>query len=123
MRTLRTTEETAVILSVMMTRANVTRARISDKTIKLVSGRKQLRESFRITLNDDISEYGFLIVDLYSGGQAIIKISALEAAKSFTAKSVLTDAEIKDLKKGTLDLNIFRDELKENEDDNNDFIE
>ena len=123
MRILKTSEETAVILSVMMTRANVTRARISDKTIKFVSGRKQLKASFRIALNDDISQFGFLIVELYSGGQAIIKISALEAAKSFTAKSVLTDEEIKGLKKGTLDINLFREELEENEGDGEYFIE
>ena len=107
MRTIRTAEESAVILSIMLTRANVTRARISDKTIKLVSGRVQLKESFRIALNCDIEEYGF----------TIIKISALDAAKSFTARSLLTDEEIKGLKKGTLDLDLFREELSETEGD------
>ena len=117
MRTIRTAEESAVILSIMLTRANVTRARISDKTIKLVSGRVQLKESFRIALNCDIEEYGFTIINLHSGGQAIIKISALDAAKSFTARSLLTDEEIKGLKKGTLDLDLFREELSETEGD------
>ena len=122
---IRTSEETAIILAVMMQRAEITRARISDKTIRLVSGRKRLEGSFRVNLNTDIAEFGFVIVPLDSGGQAIIKVSALEAAKSLTSVKVLKADEIQTIKKGTTPqlMDRFREELNENGDNNEDGTE
>lgn len=110
-------DETAVILATMMYRAEMTRARVSDKTIRLVSGRKRVEGSFRVRLNEDMAELGFVIVPLESGGQAVVKISALEAAKTLTASKVLSELELKDLKRGTLDVDRLRSQLDEGNDE------
>lgn len=115
MKKLRTSEETAVILAALLKKAEVTRARISDKTIKLVSGRSRLEESFRVNLNNDISEYDYIIIRLGSGGQAAIKISSLEAAKTVTAKRVLSNAEIQSLTKGNPDIDAYRKFIEDGE--------
>lgn len=110
-------DETAVILATMMHRAEMTRARVSDKTIRLVSGRTRVEGSFRVRLNEDMAELGFVIVPLESGGQAVVKISALEAAKTLTASKVLSELELKDLKRGTLDVGRLRSQLDEGNDE------
>src|SRR5262249_47377114 len=117
MRKLQTSEETAIILAVMMSRKQATRARISDRTIRLISGRKRLEASFRLSLNDDLAQFGFIMVGLDSGGQAVVKIAALEAAKPITAAKVLDTKELQALKRGSLQIEPFRRELGDNGDE------
>ncbi|MGD0958886.1 MAG: hypothetical protein ABSB19_03685 [Methylomonas sp.] len=120
MSRIRTSEETAVILAALLKKADATRARISDKTIKLVSGRKRLEGSFRISLDADIAEYGYIIVKLESGSQAIVKISALESAKTITVKKMFSSDEIRALRNKTPDMDVYRNFVENEGSEEND---
>jgi hypothetical protein len=119
MAILRTSEETAVLIAAMM--GDATRARVSDKTIRLLSGRRRrLEGSFRQRLNDDLAEYGYVVVALPAGGQTVVRISALEAAKTLTAVKAFTRDELREIRLGTPDFNAYRARLEENEEQDED---
>src|SRR3982074_2230139 len=81
MKQRRSVEETAIILALIFKRSGLAQARVSDKTIRLVSGRKRLEGSFRQNLKDERGEYEMEIVRRATGAHARIKVSALEAAE------------------------------------------
>jgi hypothetical protein len=73
---------------------------MSDKTIRLVSGRKRLEGSFRQNLKDELGEYGMEIVRLDTGDHVLIKVSALEAAEVVTAAKTLPPEHLERLRTG-----------------------
>ncbi|MEN3295945.1 MAG: hypothetical protein V7642_5198 [Burkholderiales bacterium] len=112
MRQRRTVEETAVILAVILKRSGLDEARISDQTIRLVSGRKRLEGSFRQNLKDELVEYGLEIVRFDNGDQALVRVSALEAANAVTATNTLKPEELEKIRAGDpVDLKQMLNEL------------
>ena len=116
MKQRRSVEETAVLLALVFKRCGLAQARVSDKTIRLVSGRKRLEGSFRQNLKDELGEYGMEIVRLDTGDHALIKVSALEAAEAVTAAKTLTPEQLERLRAGEpFELKQLSDELGEDE--------
>lgn len=114
MKQRRTVEETAVILAVILKRSGLDEARISDQTIRLVSGRKRLEGSFRQNLKDELVEYGLEIVRFDNGDQALVRVSALEAANAVTASNTLKPEEMERIRAGDpVDLKQLLNELGE----------
>jgi hypothetical protein len=114
MKQRRSVEETAVILAVIFKRSGLGEARMGDPTIRMVSGRKRLEGSFRQNLKDELGEYGLEIVRFDAGDQALIRVSALEAASALTAAKTLTPEEMEALRAGdSLDLKQLLNELGE----------
>lgn len=114
MKRRRPVEEAAVILAVILKRSGLVEARISDQTIRLISGRKRLEGSFRQNLKDELAEYGLEIIRFDGGDQALIRVSALEAAHTITAGKTLSSEEMDMMRAGEpIDLKQFLNELGE----------
>jgi len=97
---MRTAQQTATLLAIILNRSGQTRARVSGKTIKVLGARKHLRRAFVAELTDTLAEYSWTLSELDSGGYAAIRAKALEAAKPVTAKRWLTDDERRGLRRG-----------------------
>ncbi len=110
---MRTAEETAVLLAVMLKRSGETRARISGKTIRKISDRRHIRAAFINMLTQHLDDLGLNMSELERGGYGLVRASVLEGAKTITAKNYLRE----DLKKLKKDKGHFKDVLKEIEDD------
>lgn len=86
----RTAEQTAILLALLFKRANVKRARISERTIRVVSKRRSLRVAFLDRLREELDDLGLHIIELGRGGFGLIPISALDGAASILAKNYIT---------------------------------
>jgi hypothetical protein len=93
----RTTEETAILVALLLKRSGQKRARLSESTIRVLSKRKTLRDAFKERLRSELDDIGIHLVQLERGGFGIIPINALDGAPAITAKKYLGD----DLKKLT----------------------
>lgn len=94
----RTSDQAAMLLAALFKRASLTRARVSEKTIRKISGRSMLRHAFRDRLQDALEDFGLHLVELERGGYAMIAISTLEGAKTILAKRYLSN-ELRQLKR------------------------
>ena len=94
----RTTEETAILVALLLKRSGQKRARLSESTIRVLSKRKTLRDAFKERLRSELDDIGIHIVQLERGGFGIIPINALDGAPAITAKKYLGH-DLKKLKK------------------------
>ena len=94
----RTTEQTAVLVALLLKRSGQKRARLSENTIRVLSKRKTLRDAFKERLRAELDDIGLHLVQLERGGFGIIPINALDGAVAITAKKYLAD-DLKKLKK------------------------
>jgi len=108
---MRNTQQTAILLAIILNRSSQPRARISAKTIKMLGARKHLRRAFVAELTDTLAEYSWTLSEIDSGGYAAIRTKALEAAKPVTAKRWLTDAERRALKRDKANWSAFETEV------------
>lgn len=99
---MQTVQETAILLAAILNRSEQTRARVSTNTIKTLGGRALLRSVFVQDLIDAVGDYGWVLCELRTGGYGAVKASALEAARSVTAKRILSDQERAALHRGRL---------------------
>jgi hypothetical protein len=97
---MRSAQQAAILLAIILNRSGQPRARVSAKTIKFIGERRHLRIAFLEQLTDTLAEYGWTLSEIDSGGYAAIRTKALEAAKPVTAKRWLTDDERRALKNG-----------------------
>lgn len=97
---MRSVQQAAILLAIILNRSGRSRARVSAKTIKFVGDRGHLRTAFLAQLTDILAEYSWTLSEIDSGGYAAIRTKALEAAKPVTAKRYLTDDERRALKNG-----------------------
>jgi hypothetical protein len=112
MSKLRTVETTALYLTVLLRRSSQNRARLSGKTIRLVSGRTTLKLAFINMLAEALAQHSVSIVELDTGGYALIESKSLEAAKPITAKKFGSEDELRLLqKRRPLDDALLEDEL------------
>ena len=106
--------DTALLLFFLLDRSKCRRARVSDKTLKLLGRRKRLRSAFVVEVTENLAaDYGLCMIELDSGGFGIIRARSLEAAKHITVKHLMTDDEQSCIKKG--DLSLFKGEVDETE--------
>lgn len=106
-----TADTVALLLAVLLHRSGKSRARISEKTLKNLSGRTRcLRDAFIAEVQGWAEEYGVIMVRLQRGGFALMSIEALEGAPAVMAKTFLAD-EHAQLKQGSLDTEALLEEL------------
>ena len=103
-------ESVALLLALLLKRAEKTRARISDKTLRSVSGRVTIRDAFIADVRSWLEEVGVMMVRLERGGYALVAISALEGAPPILGKDHI-GTERQELSKGTLKLSAIWEEL------------
>ena len=94
----RTASQTAILVVLLLKRAEVKRARISQKTVRLISKRTHLRRAFLNRLNDELDDLGVHMVELERGGYGMIFTSALDGANVVLAKNHILD-ELRQLKR------------------------
>lgn len=78
--------QAALLVALVLKRAEKTRARVSEKTVKLICGRTMLRDAFLYDLRRWLEDFGVLLVRLERGGFALVAVSALEGAPPILAK-------------------------------------
>lgn len=100
----------ALLLAVLMKRAAKTRARISDKTLKVISRRKNLRVKFLGDVRAWLEDCGYQMIELDRGGLALVAISALDGAPPLLAKEHLQE-EVAALRLDKLDEDALWQEL------------
>jgi hypothetical protein len=111
----RSAEETAILVSALLKRSEQRRARVSDKTIRVLSNRRTLRDAFKERLRAELDDIGIHLVQLERGGFGVIPINALDGAPAITAKKYLPE-ELKKLKKGADDAFFQKLRIEVNED-------
>lgn len=94
----RTTEQTAVLVALLLKRSGQKRARLSENTIRVLSKRRTLRDAFKERLRAELDDIGLHLVQLERGGFGIIPINALDGAVAITARKYLAD-DLRKLKK------------------------
>ena len=87
----RTVENTAILLALLFKRSRVKRARISERTIRVLSKRKKLRVVFLGSLSEALDDLGIHMIELERGGFGLMPISALEGAETILAKTYIGD--------------------------------
>lgn len=90
-------ERVAYLLALLLKRSNKAKGRLSEKTLKIVSGRQRLRGAFHISLYENLAELGLEIVELDRGGYAIFHRSILEGVPVLRAKDLIPREERKSL--------------------------
>lgn len=95
----RTAEQTALLVALLLKRSEHRRARISEKTIRVLSNRKTLRDVFKESLRSELDDLGIHLVQLDIGGFGAIRIDALNGAQRIKAQEYLAD-DLKKLRKG-----------------------
>jgi hypothetical protein len=100
---MRTPEQTAILLAVVLVRSGQTRARVSAKTIRILGRRRHLRQAFVVLVTEELAEFGWSLFEILSGGYGAIQTKTLEAAKAVTVKRWITDDEKKALRQGKAD--------------------
>lgn len=95
-------KQAALLIALVLKRAGKTRARMSEKTVKLICGRSILRDAFLHDLRRWLEDFGVLLVRLERGGFALAAISALEGAPPILAKDYIAK-ERKAFKSGKFD--------------------
>ncbi|MHB8562409.1 MAG: hypothetical protein ACYDDA_00415 [Acidiferrobacteraceae bacterium] len=107
--------DTALLLSVLLQRSKDRRARVSDKTFKLLGRRERLRSAFVVEVSENLAaDFGLCMIELDAGGFGIVRAKSLEAAKTITVKRLMTPEEQACITKG--DLSQFKGEVGETED-------
>ena len=81
----------ALRISVLLKLSGKTRGRISNKTLLLITGRSQLKIGLINQIRDALDDYNLTLVQINSGGFAVISNSALDGAPPLTLKSLLPD--------------------------------
>lgn len=76
----RTAQDTATLIALLQKRADRNRARVSEKTIRLLSRRRFLRTAFLDNLSKELDDLGIHMVELERGGFGIIRVSTLNGA-------------------------------------------
>jgi hypothetical protein len=109
-QSMRSAEQTAILLAAILNRSGQGRARVSAKTIKILAERQNLRGAFAAEVIDALAEYSWILFELGGGGFGAIQAKALEAAKPVTAKRWLSADERRELRRGTADLTVFERE-------------
>src|SRR5690348_16037564 len=87
---IRTAEDTALLLALLLKRSEQKRARISVATIRRLSKRKHIRGAFVEMLDDQLDSLGVVLVELDRGGYGLFPSSVLDVAPAITAKKYLT---------------------------------
>lgn len=87
----RTAEQTAILLALLFKRASLKRARISERTIRVLSKRRSLRAVFLQGLRGALDDFGIHMIELERGGFGLIPVSALDGAQAILAKNYISD--------------------------------
>ncbi|SFQ34413.1 hypothetical protein [Variovorax sp. 770b2] len=105
-----TPEQAALLIVLIFTRSKVpSRVRFSEKTLRGVAGRKNLRLSFLQALIDALDDLGFALLQI-EAGWALIPVGQLNGAQAVTANKYISN-ELAERKAGNEIYTEIRKEL------------
>ena len=104
---IRTAEETAILAALLLQKSGLKRGRVSEKTIRKLSKRSQLRRVFIGRLTEQLDDLGLILVELERGGFGIMASSVLEGTPAITAKKYLSE-DLSRLKEGRISFDEIR---------------
>lgn len=107
----------AILLALMLARSTLTRARISDRSFRVVSRRVTLRTAFIANVRSWLEDLGVVLLTLDRGGYALVSIAALNGARPILARNLIAD-ELQRFRANNLDEGALWDELGLNYPDN-----
>lgn len=81
----------ALRIAVLLKRSGKQRARISDKTLRILSQRGTLREALVSGVRAHLEDLGIVAIRLDRGGFALIHASALDGAPSALVKHLMPE--------------------------------
>jgi hypothetical protein len=87
----RTIEQTALLITLLFRKSKAKRARVSERTIRVLSKRTNLRTAFLDSLNRALDDLGIHMIELERGGFGLIPVSALDGAEPILAKDHISD--------------------------------
>jgi|GEM_PF-4142459 len=106
-RVLKEPWQVAALIAKMMKDAKQTRARLSDRTLRLLAGRVKLENSVREQIRSDALSYGYLLHKLEAGGPTsgtvVLDLNSLHAAKPLKYKDSFSDDERSKIRVGDAD--------------------
>ena len=119
---MRTAEDTALLVKLLLLRSDQKRARIREKTIRLLARRQRLKAGFVRELQDRMDDAGLILVELSSGGYGLITSASLDGAPTVTAKKYLMEDLARVRKDPAKALDAIRKEVETDEpmEDNDD---
>lgn len=106
-----TEDETALLLVRMLKRHGKTRARVSREAIKWMAGRQQLRHLFLSRLASCLEDFGWVLIELDSGGFGFVAIRALEGAERVVARRLHSQEEILEIDEEGVDWEAVKSEI------------
>ena len=111
--------ETALLIALLMKRSESNRGRISDTTIRLLSNRTTLRNSFLNSLTDALDDLGISMLQT-ERGFALIYVKSLNGAPALTAKRLFKEDLLPKLKNNDqINFEEIRDALDTDDGDTN----
>ena len=105
-----TSRETALLLALLFKRADANRARLSETTLRKLSGRSKLRSVFITDVRDQLDDLGFAFLEI-ERGFAMVPLAALNGAPAITAKKHLPEIAAKIDKGESIDFDEIEAEL------------
>jgi hypothetical protein len=117
-----TPEIVALLLAALLRRSKLPRGRISEKTLKLIAARKNVRGAFESQLSKWLDDYGVGLLSLVDrGGWALVDKSSLESAPPIAADRL--QEELTNLRSGTFEPSAIIRELGYDPDENVESLE
>jgi len=107
---IRTAEETALLIALLLKRSEQKRARVSVATIRRLSKRKHIRGAFIDMLRGQLDSLGVILVELDRGGYGLIPSNVLDGAPAITAKKYLSE-DLKQIARNEKSFDGIREEL------------
>lgn len=107
---IRKPEETALLVALLFKRANEKRARISTKTLRVLSGRKHIRGSFVEILTAHLDALGLIMIENERGSFSVFSAGLLDGAPSITVSKYLQD-DLEKLETGEINFDFIWTEL------------
>jgi hypothetical protein len=111
-----TSYQTGLLLAVLFKRAEASRARLSETTVRKLSGRSNLRTVFISELRDALDDLGFAFFEI-ERGFAMVPLAALNGAPPITAKRFMPDIAASIEKGKPIDFEKLERELGLDQDD------
>lgn len=105
----------ALRIALLFKRFGKTRARITDKTFRMLSERVTIRDVFSADVRNKLEDLGISATQLARGGFSLITISALDGAPPITVKKYLAETPWKSLSDDEL-WEIVNDENQDEQD-------
>lgn len=111
--------QSGLLIALLFKRSEASRARLSELTVRKLSGRTKLRTAFLSDLRTVLDDLGLAFLEI-ERGFALVPLAALNGAPSITAKKLMPELASQIVKGREIDFGPIEDELGVDEDEDKD---